>query len=346
VIGRPDKNRRDLAPLATVQANGPDSGPSHVGVVKVLGSRQLLSVSGTKYERATAIASSQRGRASRVQLLAAGISPSAIKRMLGAGFLFREHAGVYLVGHRSPVELGRETSALLACGGGAILSHRTAAALWQIHPADPTAPVAVLSTQREGPRPGIAMHHTLLLGANDVQVLHGLPITSPARTLVDNTTELTEREVERALDEALIQRLVKLNDVTETLDRLTVRRHAALLRKLIDDRRGSRLTRSQLEEIFLELIRKAGLPMPKVNYRLHGFTVDFYWPQYQVVFELDGYRFHSTHSAFERDRRKDRILKQAGNDNNRVTWRQLADHPLEVVVHATQRLAAARREAA
>jgi very-short-patch-repair endonuclease len=338
-----DKRRRGSVRSQRLGAFDTHNQPDAAGLVKVLGSRRLLSVSGTKYQRAGAIADHQRGRASRAQFLAAGISPWKIHHMLGAGFLIPEHAGVYVVGHRAPVQFGRETSALLACGEGAVLSHRSAAAVWQLHPADPTAPVNVLSTKRKGSRPGITIHHTLHLDAQDIRVRDGLPVTCPARTLIDNAGELTDRELERALDEALIQNILRLNQVAEALERLPARRNASRLRRLIIERRHSTLTRSELEELFLELIRKAGLPMPKVNYRLRGFTVDFYWPEHNVVFELDGYRFHSTRSAFERDHRKDAILKQAGIDTNRLTWRQVTAEPLATVAQVAQRLAAAAR---
>jgi very-short-patch-repair endonuclease len=268
--------------------------------------------------------------------------------MLGTGFLYREHAGVYVVGPRTPVEFGRETAALLACGPGTVLSHLTAAALWKLHPADPSLPIHLSTRRRKGFRAEIVVHQTRHLQRVDVRVYRGLPVTSPARTLVDIARELTDRELERALDETLVGRLARLAEVRNALDRLRARPRASSLRGLLDARLDSSLTRSQLEELFLELIRKAALPEPKVNCRLHGFTVDFYWPEHRVAFETDGYRFHSTRSAFERDRRKDRILKQAGVDMNRVTHAQITGEPFVVVAHVAQRLALVgrRRDAA
>jgi very-short-patch-repair endonuclease len=225
----------------------------------------------------------------------------------------------------------------LAGGDDAVLSHRSAAAVWKMHPGDPTAPVDVLTTRKKRLRWGISIHHTLHLDPIDVRVREGLPITSPARTLVEIAGQLTDRELERALDEALVQRLVTLKEIEDALDRLKGRRHAGRLRALANRRREATLTRSQLEEQFLELIRRAGLPPPKVNHRIAGYEVDFFWPKERVVFEVDGYRFHSTRSAFERDRRKDAALKAAGIDPNRITWWQLTQEPLAVVVQVVQR---------
>jgi very-short-patch-repair endonuclease len=217
--------------------------------------------------------------------------------------------------------------------------------VWGIHPANPSAPIDVLTTHKKRPQAGIATHCTLHLDPIDVRLRHGLPVTSPARTLVDNG-ELTDRELERALDEALVQNIVRLNQIAEALDRLPGRLHAARLRQLIEQRQHATLTRSQLEELFLELLRQAGLPLPLVNARVHGFEVDFYWPEQRVVFELDGYRFHSTKSAFENDHRKDATLKQAGIDVNRLTWRQVNGERFATVALVAQRLAAAERPAA
>ncbi len=266
--------------------------------------------------------------------------------MIATAFLFPEHSGVYGVGPPLQVEFGRETSALLACGDDAVLSHHSAAVVWRILPADPTAPVEVLGTKRKGAQSGITIHHTLHLDRIDVRIRDGVPVTSPARTIVDNAGDLTDRELERALDEALVQNLVRLNQIADALDRLPGRTGTKRLRHLIAAHRELTLTRSELEELFLELIRRAGLPQPQVNVRVHGFLVDFYWPEQRVVFELDGYRFHSTRGAFERDHRKDAILKRAGIDVNRVTWLQLTKEPLAIVAQVALRLSAGSSRAA
>ena len=99
------------------------------------------------------------------------------------------------------------------------------------------------------------------------------------------------------------------------------------------------LTRSEAEERFLALIRQAGLPAPHINARLHGYEVDFYWPGERVVVEIDGFRWHGSRAAFERDRRKGAVLTAAGIMLIRATWEQIDGQPLSLVAVVAQTLA-------
>ena len=98
------------------------------------------------------------------------------------------------------------------------------------------------------------------------------------------------------------------------------------------------LTRSHAEERVLALIRQAGLPAPQVNARLHGYEVDFYWPDHHLVLEVDGYAFHSTRRRFEHDHRKDGGLRDRGEDVIRVTARQVGEEPFAVVAQVATAL--------
>jgi very-short-patch-repair endonuclease len=304
----------------------------------VLGSSGILWVSGTRDQRIAAIASVQRGRVSRRQLLSAGITDAMVHRLTAVSALHRVHHGVYAVGHLAPIELGRETAALLAFPPGAVLSHTTAAGVWAMRPLPENGDIEVTRLDADGHRTGVRVHRTHVLDGCDMRIHRGLPITSPARTLLDLAGILTPREHERALDEALIQRLVRLQDIRRILERMPLRAGAPALRALLEARQSSTLTRSQAEERFLELIRAAGLPLPQVNVHLHGFTVDFYWPEQRVVVEIDGYRYHSTRSAFERDRRKDGVLRAAGIDVHRISWGQMESEPFALVARMTMAL--------
>jgi very-short-patch-repair endonuclease len=102
---------------------------------------------------------------------------------------------------------------------------------------------------------------------------------------------------------------------------------------------------SQAEERFLELIRDAGLPQPEVNVELQGFTVDFFWRSERVVVEIDGYQYHSSRSAFERDRRKELVLDRAGLRVLRFTWSQMREEPLAVIASTVSALARTRASA-
>jgi very-short-patch-repair endonuclease len=279
---------------------------------------------------------------------AAGIGDSAIDRRAAGGRLHRQHTGVYVVGHRAPIPLGPETAALLACREGTILSHHTAAAIWNLRPAADDGIVDVMTLRRQTGHPaGVRVHCTRHLLPRDVRVYQRLPVTSPARTLLDIAELVTTRELERALDEALVLKIVRIAQIVDVLGRAAGRRGFPVLRELLGRRTTSTLTRSEAEERFLALIRAADLPEPEVNVRLNGFLVDFAWRDLRVVIEIDGYQFHTSRSAFDRDRRKDGVLKGAGWEVLRFSRDQVKFEPYAVLARVVQTLAlAAGRQAA
>jgi very-short-patch-repair endonuclease len=299
-----------------------------------------MRVLGSKSERIEMIARAQRGRISQRQLIAAGIMHHAIARRIAAGYLLRLHRYVFAVGHLAATSLGAETAALLACRDGAVLSHHTAAALWGIRPPrsdDAATHITVLG----GPTARVAgtkVHRTRLLDAQDTRIHDRLPVTSPARTLLDIAGLVTPRELERAYDEALIARLIRPGHLGELLARAAGRRGRRQLEALLKRGTGSTYTRSEAEERFLALARSARLPDPEVNTRLHGYEIDFLWRAQRLAVEVDGYTFHSSPTAFERDRRKDADLQAAGFTTTRVTWRQIEDEPYAVIARLAQAL--------
>ncbi len=315
--------------------------------VTVLGVSRPVCLSGTEDQRIAAIARWQRGKVSRRQLRAAGVSDKQIHLRLRKGRMHREQRGVYAVGHSAPVALGPETAALLACGDHAALSHQSAARLWKLIP-EGDGPVHVTVRGRHGARPrGVTVHRTTTLNRGDVRVIEGLPVTSPARTLIDIATDLDDRTFERAVDEALVQRLVSEQQLGAAVAQARGHRGAPILAALLERQREPAITWSQAEDRYLGLIRAAQLPEPRVNARVHGYMVDFYWPALGVVVEVQGYKFHSGRAAFERDTRKAARLTAAGITVSYVTWRQMEDEPYAVVARTAQvlALAEARRAA-
>jgi very-short-patch-repair endonuclease len=301
-----------------------------------------VTVSGGRDERIAWIAEFQRGHVARRQLLAAGITSATIGRLISAGRLIRVHPSVYAVRPALAIPLGRETAALLACGPNALLSHGSAAALWKLcEPGD--GPVELtISNRRHRHAPGIRVHRTRHLLPRDVRVEQGLPLTSPARTLLDRAATLAPRDVERELDEALsVLRIVRRDELEDVVARGTGHRGAPILRRLLERRTHGTVTRSEAERLFLALVREAGLPEPETQVKLAGYTVDFLWREERVVFEIDGYTFHTSRSAFDRDRRKDLALKEAGYDPNRVSRDQVKYERLGVLVHVARALARA-----
>jgi very-short-patch-repair endonuclease len=293
--------------------------------------------------RVSDIADTQQGLAAHAQLLALGLTPASIQRRRRSGYLRpTPHEGVYAVGHAALAPLAREMAAVLACEPNAVLSHHSAAAVWGMCPTDPDGPVHVTVVGRNpGRRAGAVVHR-----ARAVQSTHreGIPVTTPVRTLIDLVATVSTRQLERAFDEARIKGLISSGVLREALARHPRCRGASVLRALATDDRRTTITRSELEERFLALIRRARLPAPEVNARLGAWSVDFLWRAQRVAVELDSYAFHTTRGAFERDREKDHALRAHHIDLLRFTWRQV-DREVEVTL-VRLATALARAEAA
>lgn len=308
--------------------------------MRVLGSRNEMIVSGTPEQRIAAIARLQRGRVSHAQLHAIGLSDGAIRRRVCRGSLMREHPSAYFVGHVAPTPLGSETAALLSVREGAALSHHTAAALWGIGPAAPEVHIVVMGGWA-GRRAGVHIHRTVVVDARDLRIREGLPVTSPARTLLDQAAVSTARRLEHMFNEALVRKLVRPADIEDVLVRGRGRTGRGLLRALLDDEIDPARLRSGSERRLLALIRQAGLPEPLVNAPLHGFEADLYWPTHRLVVEVDSYGFHTTTWAYERDRRKDAVLRAQGLPPMRFSRRQIRDQPFLVIAQIAGGLAGA-----
>lgn len=220
---------------------------------------------------------------------------------------------------------GRQLAAVLACGPGALLSHRSAAELWGLGPSPRRIEVTAPRSRRG--RAGIVVHRSRSVQAPDVAVEDGIPITSVARTLIDLADVLPERRLADAVHEAEVRRLFDLTSVEAALGRLAGRRrHAHLRRVLAAYSPGAGLTRSEAERRFLELCASGGLPAPEMNVSIHGLEVDFLWRAADLAVEVDGAASHHTRRAFHDDRRRDRLLAARSIQVVRVTWRDLLDH--------------------
>ena len=284
------------------------------------------------------IAAQQRGLVTRQQLVAAGVGRGAIGNRLKRGQLHAVHRGVYLVGHAIPLPLALELAAALACGTGAAVSHRSAAALWSLLPAQDGGVEVTAPVRGRGHRPGIRVRHDPALGRDDFVVRDRVPVTTPARTLVDLGASSTPRELERALAEAWARRLITRERLRVALERYAGRRGAATLRGLVGRQDGPSLTRSEAEELLLGLVRRAQLPNPRANALVGRYEVDMLWRSEGLAVEVEGYAYHSSPRAFERDRRRDAELAAAGLRLLRVTWRQIVDEPEAVVARITRAL--------
>jgi very-short-patch-repair endonuclease len=275
------------------------------------------------------LARRQHGVVAKRQLIALGVGAGAIKHRLGVGRLHRVHAGVYALGHRALSADGNRMAAVLASGPDARLSHRDAAALWDLRA---TAHTRIdVSVPRSGvrSRPGLHVHCTAPWHPDDCAHRRGIPVTSVARTLLDLAEVVPARALRHAFEEAERLRLADVRAIEAVAARGHGRHGVGALAPVLAEARTRPLsdTRSELERRFLDLIESAGLSPPATNVLVEGFLVDAVWPQQRLVVELDGRRYHHTRAAFERDRIRDAALQVAGYRVLRITWKRLHREP-------------------
>ena len=243
------------------------------------------------------------------QLNTAGLDRQGVHYRAKTGRLHPIHRGVYAVGHVRLTFEGRCLAGALAIGDGAVVSHRSAAAIWDMLPPH-SGPIHITLAGDGGRRrrDGIAIHRSLSLFAGSVTRRHSVPITKPARTLRDLCRTAPASVYRRAVRRALDMHLIRSGDLEREPD----------------------LTRSELERLFLRLCRRHRLPQPEVNARLGPYEVDFLWRPQRLVVETDGFRHHGDRVAFESDRTRDARLQSRGYRVLRLTYRQVKERPEEV----------------
>lgn len=277
---------------------------------------------GSKLDKRSAqaweLARRQHGIVTRYQLLAVGFGARSIEHRIARGRLHPIMRGVYAVGWPKLTQKRRWMAAVLACGEGAALSHRSAAALWKIGSEKHNRIDVSVRRSCKLRRPGLKIRARPTLAAEDVLSLDGIAVTSPALTLIDLATELDPIGVERAVNEADKRDLIDPETLRAALDDHAGEPGVKVLRKLLD-KRTFRLSDSDLEILFRPIARKAGLPPPLTKQIVNGFEVDFFWPDLGLVVETDGLRYHRTPSAQARDARRDRTHTLAGMTPLRFT---------------------------
>ena len=271
------------------------------------------------------------------QLLLAGLGHGAVAGRRKRGLLTPLHRGVYLWGGCIALPGGRELAACLACGRPSYGSHTSAGALWEMI-APRSGPVEMTVSGEARSRTGIRVHRTRSLPAADVADVRGIPVTAPARTLLDLAASLDEDELQRALSEAFARQLVTERELISVLARGRGHPGAATLRALLDAPSAHSVTRSHAERRLLGLLSQAGLPVPRTNVRVGGYLVDAFWPKHKLIVEIDGFAVHGHRGAFERDRRRDQRLVAAGFRIMRITWLQLTGQPMLVVANLARAL--------
>ena len=259
------------------------------------------------------------------QLLALGLSEGSIRSRLSSRHLTRIHRAVYVPAGIPLTKPSRYIAATLAMGESAVLSHRSAADHWGIAPYAGTWIDVSTPGSRRKPRQPIRPHgHSF--GPTETTVHRRIPVTSPARTLLDLAEIADTRRVELAIQRAERLELFDLAAVEAIINRAHGHRGLKNLRRALAAYLPAPV-RSPLEYDFLAFARDHGLPPPEVNVMLAGHEVDAVWRERRLVVELDSWEHHRDRVAFERDRIRDAELKLAGYEVVRITWRRLSTEP-------------------
>ena len=275
------------------------------------------------------LAGRQHGVIARTQLARIALDRFAIARRVRAGTLHPLHGGrVFAVGLDPLSMRGRYLAAVMAGGSGAVLSHRSAAALWELR-ANTTRTEITVRRGRD-PIAGIRTHTSRGLPAGDVTSRDGIPVTSVARTLLDLSAVVKTPELLNAIDRSERLGLFDLTAVVDVLDRANGRKGARALRRAVAAYRTS-TQKSELERRFKELVEEtADIPTPSFNAVVQGeqrtHEVDAFWPDEKLAVQVDGFEFHRTRRDRERDAASDADLELAGCRVLRLTWDDVTVH--------------------
>jgi hypothetical protein len=274
------------------------------------------------------LAAKQHGVVGRWQLLELGFTAREIEWRVRGGRLHIVHRGVYAVGHCRLTLRGRWMAAVLACGPGAVLSHRAAAALWGIRPAPDGQIDVTIPGRSKHSRPGIRVHRVRTFDPLDRRILDGIPVTSLARTLLDYAEVSSAQYLRLAIEGAERNGVYNGLEVDELLVRTRGRVAVTAVRQVLAEIKGpAPWTQSEFENAALAVIWAHGIPEPVTNVIVEGELVDLYWRDQRLVVELDGHETHKLRSRFEDDRRKDTKLQLAGLRVMHVTQPRLQDQP-------------------
>ncbi|MGZ4169430.1 MAG: DUF559 domain-containing protein [Solirubrobacteraceae bacterium] len=283
------------------------------------------------------LAAKQHGVVARLQLHELGFSSEAIKTLVARKRVTRLHRAVYAVGHARLTAHGRWMAAVLACGPGAVLSHREAAALHNVRPLG-SGRVSVTAPSRHN-LPGIRCRYVRTLHPDDCDEVDAIPVTSLARTYLDLAELLNDRRLLEALEAGERQNKLDHRALEDVIARNHGRRGIKPLRDVL-----ARMTddppwlQSHSERAFRQLIAAHGLPEPQYNVYVGGELVDAVWREQRLVVEVDGWGYHRSKRSFAEDRRRDRALVRAGWRVVRFTADDVTYRPEAVVAELSELL--------
>src|SRR6201994_93966 len=271
----------------------------------------------------------QHGVLTRQDLLGLGFSADAIKHRVATGRLHQISAGIYAVGRPELTPYGRWMAAVLSCGDGAMLSHRSAAELWGIGREWEGRIDVSIRRHSKIRRRGIKVRARESLPERSVVRRFGIPVTNPTQTLIDLATELKPVRLERAVNQADVHDLVDPETLRRSLDAYVGMPGVKTLRTMLD-RHTFRLSDSDLEIYFRPLALAAGFPLPLTKQWVLGYEVDFHFPEHGLIVETDGLRYHRTPAQQARMVKRDQTHTSHGFRVLRFTHWQIAYAPNEV----------------
>lgn len=297
----------------------------------------------------SAATATREGVARLAHLLDAGLPRRTVSRLAARGRLYRLYPAVYsAVPPHLLTRNARYHAAVLAAGDGAVLSHFSAAALLGLRPSTRTKIDVTIPGRSRRSIPGVNVHRSTTLSDADRTAVKRIPTTTTARIILDLAAHLDRRGLEKLLDQAEILGLFNLRAINDQLDRNPYAPGAGKLRQArAEHHAATTVTRSELEERFLALVRTAGLPLPELNTYVvlpddgPAIEADFLWREQRLIVEVDGFATHGTRIAFERDRLRDQRAAAAGWRVIRVTWRQLTSEGERVAALLTSLLVSA-----
>jgi very-short-patch-repair endonuclease len=293
---------------------------------------------------ASRLAEDQHGVVSRNQLRGVGLSEARIDHAVATGRLHPVFRGAFGVGHHPIGPHGRLLAAVLACGEGTVVSHGSAAwllGLWERRPQliDVIAPV-----EAGRKLAGVRRRHPPPPSTRERWSEHGIPCTSPSRTIADIAGFVGEANLRRTIEQAAVHRMLDVAEIDMVLAGPR-RRGSRRLRLVLEDwRRYSPRTRlrSPMEAKLLPLLSQRDIPAPQCNALLkvgrQSFEIDFLWRAQRLAVETDGDKYHDNPEAQARDRRRDRLLAAVGYRIWRLSWDDLERRPESTMAELARRL--------
>jgi predicted transcriptional regulator of viral defense system len=297
----------------------------------------------TADQRVAVLAARRRGIVTRRQLVACGMTDRMIAVRVRRGWLHPVHRGVYAVGHAALTETASFVAAVLACGASATLGFHAAAAHLQMLDHDGRDPDVIVPRNGGRKIDGIRVHRTRL-DRRDVWIRDGIRVTSPARTILDLAATMHHKPLRRLARQAQAEERVNVGQLLDVVERHPRHRGAAKLRAVIAD--GPAPTRSDHEDLVLDLLDRAGIERPELNPRLRlddrRMSPDMLWPEHKLAIECDSRRWHSDPLTVQNDADKQAILEAHGFRVLRITWQQAVGRPRQTLARVKTALSGAR----